>query len=55
MHPTASPIQSGIVGSGQTRASGQREQFAPDELAIVLSHYDIGTIEGIGECSVSFG
>src|SRR5947207_15997709 len=49
MHSSASPIQSGIVGSGQTRASGQREQFAPDELAIVLSHYDIGTIEGIGE------
>src|SRR5436853_3970481 len=49
MQPIASPIQSGIVGSGQSRPAGQRDQFAPDELAIVLSHYDIGTIETIGE------
>jgi len=52
MHP-ASSIQSGVVGSGQQpRVSGdKREQFAADELAIVLSHYDIGTIDSISEFS----
>src|SRR5215212_10734328 len=50
MQPVASPIQSGVVGSGQTRAGGgQREQFAPDELAIAISHFDIGVIESITE------
>src|SRR5215212_9943775 len=50
MQPVASPIQSGVVGSGQTRAGGgQREQFAPDELAIVVSHFDIGVIESVTE------
>src|SRR5438045_5281118 len=49
MQPVASPIQS-ISGTGQQAvAGGQREKFAADELAIVLSHYDIGVIEDIKE------
>jgi homoserine kinase type II len=47
-----------MTGSGQTRhvpaglasqQPPQREQFAPDELAIVLSHYDLGVIDSIVE------
>lgn len=49
MQPIASGIQSAISGTGQARQSGQREQFAADELAIVLSHYDIGIIDSIVE------
>ncbi len=33
-------------GSGM---SGDRERFAPDELAVVLSHYDLGVIESAQE------
>ncbi len=40
--PSASTGQSAAVG-------GQRERFAADELAIVLSHFDIGVIESIQE------
>ncbi|MCC6424884.1 MAG: phosphotransferase [Phycisphaerales bacterium] len=49
MQPIASPIQSGVSGTGQTRQAGQREQFSAEELAIVLSHFDIGTIDSIIE------
>src|SRR3954471_699690 len=50
MQPVASPIQSSMSGTGQqVAAGGQREKFAADELAIVLSHYDIGVIEEIKE------
>jgi len=49
MQPIASPIQSGVSGTGQTRQAGQREQFSADELAIVLSHFDIGIIDSIIE------
>src|SRR5687767_2911780 len=52
MQPVASPIQSQISGTGHGTAgaaAGQREKFAADELAIVLSHYDIGVIEEIKE------
>src|SRR5205809_5471877 len=50
MQPVASPIQSSISGTGQQAAAGgQREKFAADELAIVLSHFDIGVIEDIKE------
>src|SRR6266566_2385828 len=50
MQPVASPIQSSISGTGQQAAAGgQREKFAADELAIVLSHFDIGVIEEIKE------
>src|SRR5438045_6303474 len=49
MQPVASPIQS-ISGTGeQALAGGQRVKFAADELAIVLSHFDIGVIEDIKE------
>ncbi|HZN65324.1 MAG TPA: phosphotransferase [Tepidisphaeraceae bacterium] len=38
-----------ITGAGQVPRPGGREQFAADELAIVLSHFDIGIIESIVE------
>jgi len=44
------PMQSGVSGTGQsTRTSGQREQFGVEELAIVLSHFDIGIVDSIVE------
>lgn len=50
MQPAASPVQSSLSGTtGQSAQGGQRETFAADELAIVLSHYDIGIIENIQE------
>lgn len=49
MQPVASPIQSSISGTGQSLPGGQREKFSGDELAIVLSHYDLGVIESITE------
>jgi len=49
MQPIASPIQSSVSGTGQTRQAGQREQFSAEELAIVLSHFDIGLIDSIIE------
>jgi homoserine kinase type II len=49
MQPVASPLQSTTSGTGQTRQSGQREQFTAEELAIVLSHFDIGVIDSIVE------
>lgn len=48
MQPVASPIQSSVTSTGSTGQSlpgGQRERFTAEELAIVLSHYDIGVIE----------
>jgi Ser/Thr protein kinase RdoA (MazF antagonist) len=55
MQPVSSPIQSGTAapsgtGQGQPRQSGGgREKFVADELAIVLSHYDIGVVDAITE------
>src|SRR5687768_7318160 len=49
MQPVASPIQSTISGTSQTMRTGERERFATDELAIVLSHYAIRIIEEIKE------
>jgi Ser/Thr protein kinase RdoA (MazF antagonist) len=50
MQPVASPIQaSAVSGTGQARQNGGRDQFGAEELAIVLSHYDIGVIESIVE------
>ncbi len=49
MQPVASPIQSQMSGTGQSVPGGQRERFALDELAIVLSHFDIGILESIVE------
>jgi homoserine kinase type II len=36
-------------GTGQNRVSGQREQFSAEELAIILSHFDVGVIDSIVE------
>ena len=58
--PVASPItQSGqsaasvsaasVSGTGQAPRSGQRETFTVEELAVVLSHYDIGVIDSVTE------
>ena len=47
-YPRTSPSVSSS-GSGQRRGKIGRDRFATDELAIVLSHYDIGTIESIKE------
>jgi homoserine kinase type II len=52
MQPIASPMQSSLTstGTGQSVAGGgQREKFAADELAIVLSHFEIGVIDNIVE------
>src|SRR5690242_5380869 len=63
MQPAAAPGQqrdvnsgsvagSAISGSGTGTATprrGDREQFATDELAIVLSHFDIGIVESVTE------
>ncbi len=38
---------SGASGTGQTRQVGTREQFSVEELAIVMSHFDIGIIDSI--------
>src|SRR5438045_4083192 len=58
MHPSASP-STGAAGSGSGASSGsqasrggvsgQREKFGAEELAIVLSHFEIGTIDSIVE------
>lgn len=45
--PTRTP--GSTIMSGIPLGAGGRQQFAPDELAIVLSHYDLGTIEAIQE------
>ena len=49
----ASPIQtigqSAVSGTGQVRSSGQRETFTLEELAVVLSHFDIGVIDSVVE------
>lgn len=48
--PTSSPPQHGSSGSshaGSPQPSSTRERFGSRELAIVLSHYDIGTIKTI--------
>ncbi len=51
MQPDASPISNVASGTGQSqgRQSGQREQFALEEVAVVLSNFDIGAIEAVTE------
>src|SRR4051812_23253249 len=55
MQPSASHSAHGAStvatssGTHQSRAAGQREKFGTEELAIVLSHYDIGVIDSITE------
>ena len=39
----------GVSGSGQTRHGGGLETFSAEELAIVLSHFDIGVIDSVVE------
>jgi Ser/Thr protein kinase RdoA (MazF antagonist) len=48
MQPAApSTTVPSAAGTGQTRQGGQREQFSSEELAIVMSNYDIGVIDSI--------
>ena len=48
--PLASAIQTQpLSSSGTNRQTGGREQFAADELAIVMSNFDIGVIDSIVE------
>src|SRR6185312_12950829 len=49
MQPGASPAQSGVSWTGTGRQSGKREQYVAEELAGVLSNYDIGVIESVVE------
>src|SRR3954471_18952574 len=55
MQPSASHSAHGAStvatssGTHQSRAAGQREKFGAEELAIVLSHFEIGTIDSIVE------
>ncbi len=48
MQTAASPSQSAISGSESSRPGG-REQLTPEELAVVLSHFDIGVLESVVE------
>src|SRR5881392_1483614 len=49
MHPIVPNLPSTSSGTHQTRQTGAREKFAAEELAIILSHYDIGVIDSIVE------
>src|SRR3954462_13938572 len=43
------PGTSTSSGGHQTRTTGQREKFGAEELATVLSHFDVGIIDSIAE------
>ena len=48
--PSGAAVQAasaGVSGPGTAPRSGSREAFSPEELAIVLSHFDIGVIDSI--------
>src|SRR6478752_8084023 len=49
MQAGGSPIQSGVTGTGTSGRTGKREVFSPEELAVVLSNFDIGVIDSIVE------
>src|SRR5438874_10481584 len=49
MHPIVPNLPSTSSGTHQTRQTGAREKFAAEELAIILSHYDVGVIDSIVE------
>src|SRR5687767_14810445 len=49
MQPTVTPPPSGVSGTGTSPKAGSRETFGGEELACVLSHFDIGIIESIVE------
>lgn len=43
----ASPGNAGASGTGQTKQTGARETFSAEELAIVMSHFEIGVLDSI--------
>ena len=49
MHPIVPNIPATSSGTHQTRQTGVRETFGAEELAIVLSHFDVGVIDSIVE------
>src|SRR5579864_9401871 len=49
MQAGGSPIQSGVAGTGTSGRTGKREVFSPEELAVVLSNFDIGVIDSVVE------
>src|SRR3954451_9573841 len=49
MTPSGSGAGAGSANQTRTGPAALREKFAPEELAIVLSHFDIGVIESIVE------
>jgi Ser/Thr protein kinase RdoA (MazF antagonist) len=50
MQPVASPIQSATMsGSGINRQDGGRERFGAEELAVILSHFELGILESVTE------
>jgi homoserine kinase type II len=49
MQPTVTPAASGVSGTGTSPKAGARETFGGEELACVLSHFDIGIIDSIVE------
>jgi homoserine kinase type II len=49
MQAGGSPIQSGVAGTGTSGRTGKREQFSNEELAVVLSNFDIGVIDSVVE------
>jgi len=51
MQAGGSPIQSGVAGTGTGRQTGKREQFTAEELAVVMSSFDIGVIDSVAGLS----
>ena len=49
MQPGVSPVHSGVSGTGTGRQTGKREQFSAEELAVVLSNFDIGVLDSVVE------
>jgi Ser/Thr protein kinase RdoA (MazF antagonist) len=49
MHPVPSSNVATSSGASTMRQTGQRERFGTEELAVVLSHFDIGVIDSIME------
>ena len=47
MQPAATSSTATSSGTGQTRQTGQREVFTAEELAIVMSNYDIGVLDSV--------
>ena len=45
--PAAPSAPATSSGTHQTRQSGARERFTPEELAVVLSHYDLGVLDSV--------